>query len=194
MTHYDTLGVAPGASADEVKAAYRALARHLHPDRRAGDERAASAMARVNEAWRVLSDPARRAAYDRELRGGAVPGPGAPAGTAGMPPAPERVVRPPLTVRPRTVVAAAVVLTVLIFVVITVSAGGGGGGGEVDGVPIPGDCVVLVAGRPAIEVSCDSPHDGVVVQLVTFDRPCPAGTEYAVDPATSVRVCVRLDG
>src|SRR6476659_8042296 len=67
-THYQLLGVAPTASVDEIRAAYRRLARALHPDAHGGI--AAPAMASVNEAWRVLSDPGRRANYDATLRGG----------------------------------------------------------------------------------------------------------------------------
>ena len=62
-THYQLLGVAPTASVDEIRAAYRRLARALHPDAHGGA--AAPAMASVNEAWRVLSDPGRRAELRR---------------------------------------------------------------------------------------------------------------------------------
>jgi len=67
--HYEELGVAPGATLAEIRAAYVALARVHHPDRTtdatAGDRAASAArMARVNAAWTVLSDPSRRAAYD----------------------------------------------------------------------------------------------------------------------------------
>jgi hypothetical protein len=67
--HYEELGVPPTATPAEIRAAYVALAREHHPDRlggRAEVVRADSAarMARVNAAWTVLSDPARRAAYD----------------------------------------------------------------------------------------------------------------------------------
>ena len=62
-THYRLLGVAETASPDDVRTAYRRRARAAHPDH-AGS---AADMAALNEAWRVLGDPARRAAYDREL-------------------------------------------------------------------------------------------------------------------------------
>lgn len=67
--HYEELGVAPTATLAQIRAAYVALARVHHPDRMNGaadGERADSAarMARVNAAWTVLSDPAKRAAYD----------------------------------------------------------------------------------------------------------------------------------
>ena len=61
--YYKTLGIAKGASADDIKKAYRRLARKYHPD--VSKEADASArMAEVNEANAVLSDPEKRAAYD----------------------------------------------------------------------------------------------------------------------------------
>lgn len=74
MTHYEVLGVAPGAPAAEVRRAYLRLARTHHPDRHAeatADERAAAEqrMRSANEAWAVLGDPARRRAYDDQLAG-----------------------------------------------------------------------------------------------------------------------------
>lgn len=62
--YYKTLGVEPAASADEIKKAYRKLARKYHPD--VSKEADASArMAEVNEAYAVLSDPEKRAAFDK---------------------------------------------------------------------------------------------------------------------------------
>ena len=61
LDHYQTLGVAPSADFDAMHRAYRELARVAHPDR-SGD---AAAMVRLNAAWEVLKDPARRAEYDR---------------------------------------------------------------------------------------------------------------------------------
>jgi curved DNA-binding protein CbpA len=67
-TLYDELGVGAGASAEELRQAYRRRARQLHPDLRpAGDAAADEAMARLNSAWGVLGDPAERRRYDREL-------------------------------------------------------------------------------------------------------------------------------
>jgi molecular chaperone DnaJ len=60
--YYDVLGVAPGAGADEIKRAYRQLARRYHPDI-SGDERGA-AFLEVSRAYEVLRDPQRRRAYD----------------------------------------------------------------------------------------------------------------------------------
>jgi len=64
--YYDVLGVSPGAGADEIKRAYRQLARRYHPDI-SGDDRAAVFL-EVSRAYDVLSDPARRRSYDCGLR------------------------------------------------------------------------------------------------------------------------------
>lgn len=60
-SHYDTLGVKPDATPDEVKAAYRRKAQATHPDKAGGDE---DEFKKAGKAYEVLSDPAKRAAYD----------------------------------------------------------------------------------------------------------------------------------
>ncbi|MEO9573165.1 MAG: DnaJ C-terminal domain-containing protein [Roseobacter sp.] len=62
-THYDTLGVSRTASNDEIKRAFRKLARKYHPDVAKGPE-AEATFKKVNEAYDVLKDPEKRAAYD----------------------------------------------------------------------------------------------------------------------------------
>lgn len=64
MTHYETLGVAPRATPDEIKSAYRRLARRHHPDVN-GDP---LIFKQANEAYEVLSDPEKRRAYEENLR------------------------------------------------------------------------------------------------------------------------------
>jgi len=66
--YYGTLGVAREAPADEVKKAYRKLARKYHPDV-SKEPDAEKRMKEVNEAYEVLSDPEKRAAYDQLGRG-----------------------------------------------------------------------------------------------------------------------------
>jgi molecular chaperone DnaJ len=66
-THYETLEVAPTATQEQIRAAYRRLAKLHHPDTgaQAGHQR----MVHLNEAYEVLSQPDRRRSYDRELAG-----------------------------------------------------------------------------------------------------------------------------
>ncbi|MCZ8151581.1 MAG: molecular chaperone DnaJ [Rhodobacteraceae bacterium] len=63
--YYDVLGVTRGASADELKKAYRQKAKELHPDRNADNPNAEAQFKEVNEAYDVLKDADRKAAYDR---------------------------------------------------------------------------------------------------------------------------------
>lgn len=62
MTPYETLGVDPKASAEELKEAYRRACSAAHPDREGGSTERQQA---VNTAWEIVGDPERRAAYDR---------------------------------------------------------------------------------------------------------------------------------
>jgi molecular chaperone DnaJ len=77
---YDTLGVKKGASADEIKKAYRKLARQYHPDTNQGDKAAEEKFKQVQTAYDVLSDDEKRKAYDRygSTNGRGAPGPGGP--------------------------------------------------------------------------------------------------------------------
>lgn len=71
---YTTLGVAKTASDDEIKQAYRKLAMQFHPDRNGGSKEAEEKFKEITEAYDVLRDPQKRAAFDRYgeagLRGG----------------------------------------------------------------------------------------------------------------------------
>ncbi len=124
--YYAILQVDPRAEPEVVEAAYRRLSRKYHPDV-SGDPGAAPRMRELNEAYQVLSDPARRRAYDRRRPMG--PGPTAPE----RPPAMQELVRPllpyilvaivavlgirliPLLLRPPVLVALAVAVFAYLF-------------------------------------------------------------------------------
>lgn len=63
--YYEILGVAKGADDAALKAAYRKLAMQYHPDRNPGDKTAEAKFKEINEAYDVLKDPQKKAAYDR---------------------------------------------------------------------------------------------------------------------------------
>src|ERR1700732_3950199 len=62
--YYKTLGVDKKASADEIKKAYRKLARQYHPDRNPDDKGAESRFKDISQAYDVLGDPDKRKQYD----------------------------------------------------------------------------------------------------------------------------------
>ena len=63
--HYETLGVSRDATDDQIKRAYKKLARTYHPDLNPDDADAEATFKQVGAAYEVLRDPQRRAAYDR---------------------------------------------------------------------------------------------------------------------------------
>ncbi|NJO72126.1 MAG: J domain-containing protein [Oscillatoriales cyanobacterium RM1_1_9] len=88
--YYEILGLTKSASADEIKKAYRRLARKYHPDMNPGDQKAEARFKEVNEAYEVLSDLENRQKYDQfgqywNQVGGPTGWPGGAAGTPGTP-------------------------------------------------------------------------------------------------------------
>ncbi|WP_027911196.1 molecular chaperone DnaJ [Pseudomonas sp. URMO17WK12:I4] len=81
--YYEVLGVERGASEAELKKAYRRLAMKHHPDRNPGDKAAEDAFKEANEAYEVLSDAAKRSAYDQYGHAGVDPQMGGGGGFGG---------------------------------------------------------------------------------------------------------------
>src|SRR5437773_9689310 len=74
--YYQVLGVAETATVDEIKKAFRRLAKQYHPDRNPNNAQASERFKEINEAHDVLSDPDRRKRYDQVRRYGAYAGAG----------------------------------------------------------------------------------------------------------------------
>jgi molecular chaperone DnaJ len=81
--YYDILSLGRGAADDEIKKAYRRLAIQFHPDRNPGNKEAEERFKEINEAYQVLSDPEKRAQYDR-FGHAAFQGPGGAGGFGGF--------------------------------------------------------------------------------------------------------------
>jgi len=180
------LGLAPGATPDEIRAAYRRLARVRHPDVTGGtgDE----GMRELNVAYAVLADPVRRYEYDRGLR----TEPDEPDNRAEPEPPPVReMVAPSVPARfPwRMVVIGSIVGAVGVVALsavrepATVPAP--------DGVLRPGSCVAVEPNTDVYEVSCADDSRLVVRQIVGFDEICPLGTVGHRDRQGSGTACVE---
>ena len=177
------LGVPSDASFATIRTAYRERARHLHPDRTGDRSDGASAMASVNEAYRVLAEPRRRALYDRTLsEPRSAPQPTA-ADTVSADDRPadlathRRVSRlspsGPARVPWKLMAVAAVLGSALVL--ITASFNDPPSEEPPDGIIRAGSCVVIEANGDAREVACTkTPADIVVSLLLPTGATCPA--------------------
>jgi len=191
--HYQRLGVSQNASRDQIRDAYRELARRNHPDARG--EASAAAMAQINEAWRVLSDPDRRAVYDAQIRRSyaSTAMPGKP---WMMRPTIERepVEEPPEIASAKFPWRFMLVLATLGIGFVLVNAALTKPSQPVapDNLIGSGSCVNIAENGDAIEVPCDGSNDGVVASFRGDDPICPQGTEEHRDHQGLGPVCVRM--
>ena len=186
-THYDVLGVSRTATQDDIRRAYRALARNLHPDVASSSAHASLAMSEVNSAWSVLSDPKRRREYDRSLDGPS------PSGDVYLDDEREKFFQVPTVVSPArfpwrgalffVLLGVVVVLVLAAFVDPEAPPGP-------DQLLTSGSCVDIDATLAVREVDCAGSHDAVVRQLVAFDAKCPNGSEPYRDSQGMGTACV----
>lgn len=172
------------------------MARRYHPDAR-GDASAA-AMSRINEAWRVLSDPSRRAVYDARLDVRATSAVAAGHRASGSTPSGARaVVAPVATVyseparfpwRFMLVIACLGIGFVLVNAAFTKP----GQPAKPDNLIEAGSCVNIAENGDAIEVTCSGTNQGVVDSLIPFGAVCGQGTETHRDRQGMGQVCVRM--
>jgi molecular chaperone DnaJ len=201
-THYDTLRVPPSASDAQIRDAYRELARQHHPDRQASMGSAAGgvSMPAINEAYRVLGDPARRAVYDAGLRAPRDPDAGSTPNdspsTATQASHVRGVVHPshvgPARVPWRGLLVAGVIGVVGVLVLAQFTEPGAVPGP--DGVLRVGSCVVIEPNGDARETACtgDPEVDIVVEAFVPFAGTCPNGTEPRRDRQGMGIACIGV--
>lgn len=198
-THYQVLGIPESASADEVRRAHRQLAQVLHPDRQAGSSAAEKSLAErrmreVNAAWTALSDPGRRAEYDRSLRAartGPVAAGASATATGARGPMAARFVEddqefdrasevdpdePELSpahfwLLRRGPLVAALLVGALVFVVTAYA----GGERQASRPASTAECVRQVADDKYIRIGCLEQNDGTVVGQAPEVLACPAG-------------------
>lgn len=190
--------MSPSATAEEIRSAYRALARRHHPDAVAaagGTAPPGAEMAAINRAWSVLGDPGRRAMYDASLRNGVDDAPRSTGSTTSTVTAPSYQHRLPNSTPPRfpwRFVLALVVLgtaAILIIGALTDPAGPA----PIDNLIQPGSCVDIDDQRQeSFEVPCSGSHEAVVARLVPFDVPCAPGEQGFRDRQGMGQVCVVL--
>ena len=165
-THYQVLGVSVEASVDEIRRAYREKMRAVHPDINEKSANDSQRMTEINLAWKTLSSPQLRRAYDASVS----------VSSSSFVSSGSRSTEPVISYAParfpwRGLVIASLIGAVLVLIAHAFTS---------PGVPRPidqllsaGSCVNIDSSLSAVEISCTEPHDAVVEQLIAFDRSCP---------------------
>jgi molecular chaperone DnaJ len=169
---YKTLGVDKKASDEEIKKAYRKLARQYHPDRNPGDDSSEERFKEVQEAYSILSDPEKRKRYDS---GGGIFG-------SGFDPSAFRRGGP--TAGPGGLGGISDILSDLF------GSGGAGPGGGVRNAPERGRDL-----ETEVHISFEQAMEGAQVPVaVTVSAPCPTCKGSGAKPGTHPTVCSRCQG
>jgi hypothetical protein len=208
-THYDVLGVSQNASVEDLRRAYLDLARSLHPDRTLGAaaaeaELASRRMQEVNEAWRVLKEPASRGAYDRAIAAKRRQTRSSTPRHAAAGEEDEDLDKPFVSAPAQpgdlgvSVVRALPWLTVTaILVIIFVFTAFAGKHGAKTTEDLVGKCVSSGNVATVNAVPCQGPNDGKVVLVVdraslcpdgSTSRPVPGNEWLCLEPSTRVPV------
>lgn len=180
---YAVLRVSPRADVTEIRAAYRARMREAHPD--GGGAGNHADVARIAEAWAILSSPAKRAAHDAAVAATAAPRTSAPASPAAS--STTSVGRARFPWRFVLAVAAGGAALVIFLHIV----GGRNAPRGPDGLVGPGSCIALDAVGAAYEVDCAAPHVGVARELVPFDAACDSDTVAVRDRQGMGTVCLE---
>lgn len=192
-SHYDVLGIPTTASATTIRESYRRLAREYHPDRTLGSAAGGDRMPLINEAYRVLSDPGRRAVYDAERRGTPRPAATAPDSTGVATEAqaytfqhPEGPARIPW----RGLLFFSAIAIIVIVVLAQFSRPSGPS--APDNILRTGECVEILPNGMAGEVLCTGSGD-LVVRQVRSREPgaCADGSATINDRQGMVGVCLE---
>lgn len=165
-THYQILGVSAEATTDEIRRVYRERMRAVHPDVNRDSVNGSQRMTELNDAWKTLSNPQLRRAYDASVfvsKSSHV--------SSGVSNGETFVSYSPARFPWRGMIIASVIGAVLVVIAHALTS---------PGVPRPidqllssGSCVNIDASLSAVEISCSQPHDAVVQQLIAIDRSCP---------------------
>ena len=201
-THYDVLGVPGDASFATIRSAYRQRARRLHPDHTGSDADGSDTMAAVNEAYRILGEPGRRALYDRSLVGAPPASPvsdrvdTSPEHRSADPlvaPRPSRLAPSgPARVPWKLMCVAAVIGSAL--VVITAAFNDPPSDELPDGIIRSGSCVQIESNGDAREIACTKTDADIVVELLLpTGASCPAQMAAHRDRLGLGTACIPFD-